>query len=139
MSRVSFSISIKDLREEFYRGSGNGGQKKQKTSSGVRLTHEASGVMVEDESTRSQAQNRVAALKKLAAHPKFRAWCQMEVAAREEGHRSLLTKIDESLKPEYLKIEVTSTHAPKEAFCDVKPHGDSCGCFGCRYVGHAGR
>lgn len=120
MSRVDFSVRISDCREEFYRGSGNGGQKKQKTSSGVRLTHEPSGVQVESEAQRSQHQNRVDALKKLAAHPKFRAWCQMESAARAEGFRSLMTKIDESLKPENLKIEVTASHTPGEAYCDVK-------------------
>jgi hypothetical protein len=31
-----------------------------------------------------------------------------------------MTKIDESLKPENLKIEVTASHTPGEAYCDVK-------------------
>ncbi len=119
MSKVEFSVRISDCREEFFRGSGNGGQKKQKTSSGVRLTHEPSGVTVESEAQRSQHQNRVDALKKLAGHPKFRAWCSAESRARAEGYSSLLTKIDESLKPENLKIEVTASHAPGEAYCDV--------------------
>jgi protein subunit release factor A len=119
MSHVAFSVRISDCREEFFRGSGNGGQKKQKTSSGVRLTHEPSGVQVESEAQRSQHQNRVDALKKLAAHPKFRAWCHAESRARIEGYSSLVTKVEEMMKPHNLKIEITASHAPGEAHCDV--------------------
>jgi protein subunit release factor B len=120
MSKVEFSVRISDCREEAFRGSGNGGQKKQKTSSGIRLTHEASGVQVEDESTRSQHKNRVNALHKLANHPKFRAWCSAESRARAEGFSSLERKVDDLMKEDNLKIEVTASHAPGEAYCDVK-------------------
>ncbi len=120
MSKVEFSVRIGDLREEFYRGTGNGGQKKQKTSSGVRLTHDPSGVTVEDESTRSQHKNRVAALHKLGNHPKFKAWCSAESRARAEGFASLERKVDDLMKESNLKIEVTDKHVPGEAYCDVK-------------------
>ena len=117
---MEFSVSIKDLREEVFRGSGNGGQKKQKTSSGVRLTHAPSGVQVEDESTRSQHKNRLGALRKLAAHPKFLSWCQAESDARRAGFKNLEAKVDNMMKDENLKIEVTAEHAPGETYCDVK-------------------
>jgi protein subunit release factor B len=118
--KVEFSVRISDCREEHYRGSGNGGQKKQKTSSGVRLTHEPSAVTVECEAQRSQHKNRVEALRKLANHPKFRAWCSAESRARAEGHASLERKIDASLEEKNLLVEVTDKHAPGEAYCDVK-------------------
>jgi len=119
-SKGNFSVSISDCREEHYRGSGNGGQKKQKTSSGVRLTHEPSGVQVECEAQRSQHQNRVEALHKLANHPKFRAWCSMQSAARAEGFASIERKIDAAMEEKNLKIEVTAEHARGEVYCDVK-------------------
>lgn len=117
---VKFSVSISDCREEFFRGSGNGGQKKQKTSSGVRLTHEPSGVTVESEAQRSQHANRVDALTKLAKHPKFRAWCSMHAQARAEGFANVERKIDAAMDEKNLKIELTDSHAPGEAYCDVK-------------------
>jgi len=120
MSHVDFSVSISDCREEHFRGSGNGGQKRQKTSSGVRLTHEPSGVQVESEAGRSQHQNRVDALTKLANHPKFRAWCSMHSQARREGFASMEKKIDAAMDEDNLKIEITDEHAPEEAHCDVK-------------------
>lgn len=47
------------------RGTGPGGQKRNKTESAVRLTHEASGMSVTDDHSRSQHLNRHAALRKL--------------------------------------------------------------------------
>lgn len=47
------------------RGSGPGGQKRNKTSSAVRLTHRATGLAVRAEAERSQNDNRRAALKRL--------------------------------------------------------------------------
>lgn len=47
------------------RGTGPGGQKRNKTSSAVRLLHEPSGVSAENDESRSQHTNRVFALKSL--------------------------------------------------------------------------
>jgi hypothetical protein len=48
-----------------YRASGPGGQKRNKTSSAVRLRHPPSGLMVIAEESRSQHENRARALKRL--------------------------------------------------------------------------
>src|SRR6266478_2084731 len=48
-----------------YRASGPGGQKRNKTSSAVRLRHLPSGLIVIAEESRSQHENRVRALKRL--------------------------------------------------------------------------
>ncbi len=48
-----------------YRASGPGGQKRNKTSSAVRLRHPGSGLIVIAEESRSQHENRVRALKRL--------------------------------------------------------------------------
>lgn len=48
-----------------YRASGPGGQKRNKTSSAVRLRHQASGLIVIAEESRSQHENRARALRRL--------------------------------------------------------------------------
>jgi hypothetical protein len=48
-----------------YRASGPGGQKRNKTSSAVRLRHPASGLIVIAEESRSQHENRERALRRL--------------------------------------------------------------------------
>jgi ribosome-associated protein len=51
--------------ETFFVGSGPGGQHRNKTESGVRLAHPATGLVVTATERRSQAQNRGAALERL--------------------------------------------------------------------------
>src|SRR5437867_7708456 len=48
-----------------YRASGPGGQKRNKTSSAVRLRHPPSGLIVIAEESRSQHENKARALKRL--------------------------------------------------------------------------
>src|SRR5437868_8187633 len=48
-----------------YRASGPGGQKRNKTSSAVRLRHPPTGLIVIAEESRSQHENRAKALKRL--------------------------------------------------------------------------
>ncbi|MBQ6474558.1 MAG: peptide chain release factor-like protein [Victivallales bacterium] len=52
-------------RCEACRGTGPGGQKRNKTSTAIRLVHLPTGIAVEDDATRSQHQNRDGALRKL--------------------------------------------------------------------------
>src|ERR1700722_11659873 len=56
---------LAQCRFEAFRGSGPGGQKRNKTSSAVRLTHELTGLSATASDSRSQAQNRSAALRRL--------------------------------------------------------------------------
>src|SRR5271166_6954741 len=48
-----------------YRASGPGGQKRNKTSSAVRIRHPASGLIVIAEESRSQHENKAKALQRL--------------------------------------------------------------------------
>src|SRR5947209_15182188 len=48
-----------------YRASGPGGQKRNKTSSAVRLRHEPTGLLVIAEESRSQHENKAKALRRL--------------------------------------------------------------------------
>ncbi|HZT81492.1 MAG TPA: peptide chain release factor-like protein, partial [Gemmataceae bacterium] len=68
-----------------YRASGPGGQKRNKTSSAVRLRHPPSGLIVIAEESRSQHENRARALKRL--------------------RQALYLKLREQLSPDELKPE----------------------------------
>jgi len=61
----ALSISESDLDEKFVRPRGPGGQKSNKTSSCVVLTHRATGVKVRLEKERSQSLNRFLARRTL--------------------------------------------------------------------------
>ena len=52
-------------RIDTFRGTGPGGQKRNKTESAVRVTHRESGLSAFDDQSRSQHLNRVRALQKL--------------------------------------------------------------------------
>lgn len=54
-----------DVVEQFYRGTGAGGQHRNKVSTAVRMTHKGSGITVTTERGRSQAANRKKVKKRL--------------------------------------------------------------------------
>ena len=69
------SVFDEDLEESFILGGGPGGQKTNKTSNVVRLSHEPSGLMVRCDETRSRETNRWLARRMLAE----------AILAREKG------------------------------------------------------
>src|SRR5215813_15175121 len=73
-----------------YRASGPGGQKRNKTSSAVRLRHPPSGLIVIAEESRSQHENRERALRRL--------------------RRALFLKLRDEVTPEQLTSEELARH-----------------------------
>jgi peptide chain release factor 2 len=84
---VDVKIAPEELKMEFYRSSGAGGQNVQKTSTAVRVTHLPSGLVVTCQNERSQYQNKEIALRILQAR-----LLEKELVRREEERAKLKGK-----------------------------------------------
>jgi protein subunit release factor A len=105
MSKLLFSVTIKDCKVDVFRCPGNGGQKVNKTSSGVRVTHEPSGAVGQSCDTRSQHDNKQFAFQRMSFTPEFRLWHRLETA-RRLGQPSIEDIVDDQMKPSNLKVDV---------------------------------
>lgn len=77
-----FSVTASDCEWSYTRGTGKGGQKKNKTSSAVHCMHRASGAHGYSEASRSQRDNKEDAFRKMAASKEFQNWQRLEIARR---------------------------------------------------------
>jgi hypothetical protein len=100
-----FSVTRKDLDETPIRGSGPGGQHRNKTSTGIRLKHRASGAVAEATDSKSQSTNRVNAFKRLLETPEFKRWYR-EAVHVAMGRKPLEQELAEAMSPENITTQV---------------------------------
>lgn len=113
-----FTVPRSDLKLEFFRAGGKGGQKVNKTSSACRITHVPSGAVGESRDQREQTQNRKLALERLVASPVFVTWTKVQAAMVAEGYVDLDAMIDEMMEDNNLKVELGVGCKPGEDSCD---------------------
>jgi protein subunit release factor B len=95
-------LTKKDFVEQTFRAGGKGGQKQNKTSSGVRIIHPPSGARGESRTETSQAQNRKKAFRRMAESDTFQRWIRLE-HARKVG--AIEAAVDDAMRPGNLLIE----------------------------------
>jgi len=106
-----FSVTRDDCDWQTFASGGPGGQHQNKTQSGVRCIHRASGAVGECRESRHQHQNRVVAFKRMALTEKFQSWARLE-AMRRMGQKSVDEIVDELMQEQNLKIEYLEAVPP---------------------------
>lgn len=99
--KLLFRVTIKDCVVSYYKGEGAGGQKRNKTMSGVRISHPPSGAVGQDCTTRSQHKNKRNAWRKMGESVKFQIWAK----TRALGLEPLEDVVEKQMADENLKIE----------------------------------
>jgi protein subunit release factor A len=99
-----FSVTAKDCDWSYTKGTGAGGQKRNKTSSAVHCTHRPSGAHGYSEASRSQLDNKRDAFVKMANTPEFRTWNKTEAMRRMGVLADIDRKVEESMR--HIKIEI---------------------------------
>lgn len=105
MKRLLFSLTADDFRWDYFRAGGKGGQKQNKTSSGVRCVHEPSGAVGEGRDERSQHANKKNAFLRCVNSEKFKKWHKIEVARRMGNGVSIEDKVDRWMDNDDIKVE----------------------------------
>ena len=105
MRELLFSVTKKDFDIQFTRGSGNGGQNRNKVETACRITHRDSGAVGYSETHRTQLQNKKTAFERLINSDKFKRWHKLEVAKRLGNVVSVEEKVEEMMHPDNIKVE----------------------------------
>jgi len=101
-----FSLTKKDFDIQFFRCGGHGGQKVNKTSSGVRIVHRESGAVGESREERSQSQNKKIAFRRLVNSEKFQSWLKVKVSQVIHDKITIEETVEKLMNDRYIKVEV---------------------------------
>lgn len=101
-----FSVTKNDFDVQVFRAGGKGGQKQNKTSSGVRIIHRQSNARGESREERSQLQNKKLAFKRCVDSKEFQAWLKKRTAIAVDGIDKVKKKVEDSMQIRNLKVEV---------------------------------
>lgn len=99
------TLRRKDFEIQTFRSGGKGGQHQNKTDSGVRIIHKASGARGESRTERSQHTNKKLAFQRLTQSLEFKLWINATVAEILSGE-TLEDRVDKQMSPENLQLEI---------------------------------
>jgi len=111
MARLSIRES--DIREDFIRGSGRGGQKINKTSSCVNLLHAPTGIQVKCQQTRQRALNRFLARRELCEKIAEKIYGE-KTARRQAAEKIRRQKRRRSRRARVAMLDAKHRHALKK-------------------------
>lgn len=100
-----FSITEKDCEFIYTRGTGPGGQKKNKTSSACHCKHADSGASGYSETSRSQRENKELAFKRMVESAKFQAWLKLETSNRMGDDKKAQEYVEREMKNVLVEVK----------------------------------
>lgn len=100
--KLLFSVTARDCEWSYTKGTGAGGQKRNKTSSAVHCFHRPSGAHGYSEASRSQHDNKREAFAKMAESEVFQKWNKLEAMKR----CGILDEIDRYVEQELKKVRL---------------------------------
>ena len=108
MKELVLSLSKKkgDFVVQPFKGSGKGGQKRNKTMSACRIIHPASGAVSECQEERSYEQNKKKAFRRMLENPEFKLWHKLQVAKKMGLLADAEEEVEKAMAEKNLKIEV---------------------------------
>ena len=113
-NREKITIATKkDFDVSYFCGSGAGGQARNKVASGVQIIHKETGAIGRASDSRSQAENKAEAFRRLVATPKMKFWLAAKVYEVRQGE-TLEKTIEQDIKSENLKYEIKNAEGKWE-------------------------
>ena len=103
--KLLFSVTKKDFIIEPYKGTGKGGQHRNKTMSCIRMRHPESGAEVIATENREQSKNKKLAFKRMIENKEFKTWLKIKSAKNALSEREINDKVDRMMEEKNLKIE----------------------------------
>ena len=104
-----FSITKKDLKIDYFSGTGAGGQHRNKHQNCVRIHHPESGAIATGQSSRKRQDNVKQALNGLIKHAKFKVWHARKVQ-EVLGGKTIEQMVDEQMTPNNISIDIKGEH-----------------------------
>jgi protein subunit release factor B len=116
--KLLFSVTRDNCEWSYTRGTGNGGQARNKTSSAVHCIHPPSGAHGYAEDQRSQLQNRQLAFERMAKTKEFQTWNRTEARRVMGIQADIEAKVDAKMRQ--IRIEIRNEkglwqEVPKDA------------------------
>lgn len=107
--QLLFSITKNDFKIERTKGSGKGGQNRNKRETAIRITHKETGISSYCADQRNQHQNLTKAFKNLINKPEFQKYLRLRSARAAVDIRKLdkkiVAEVDEWTQDKYLRVE----------------------------------
>ncbi len=106
MKKKVLSVTKSDCKFDYTRGSGPGGQHRNKASTAVRCTHPPSGAVGFAQDSKSQLDNKRSAFERMAQTKEFQTWAHKMASGDQALESSIEEEVEKQLRPSNLKVEI---------------------------------
>lgn len=104
-----FSVTKKDLKVDWFSGTGAGGQYRNKHQNCIRIHHPESGAIVTGQSNRDRMSNQKEAVNNLVKDPKFKLWHAKKCYEVMSG-KTIEQRVDELMDQSNLRVEAKNNN-----------------------------